>query len=512
MATITVIQPSIMNETVKRRVAAYCRVSGGSEDQLNSYQAQLTYYSHKFENSTTEELVDLYADEGITGTRDDKRDEFQRLMKDCRRGKIDRIYTKSISRFARNTKDCLKNLRELKALGITVFFEKENIDTANMTDEIMITILGGLAQEESVSISQNMQWAIQKRMQNGTYITSTPAYGYRNQDGKMVILEPEALIVRRIFQEYLQGNGIKEICVMLNQEELHPGKYGKQWRYESLRYILTNERYIGDCLWQKRFTENVFPFRKQTNNGQVEQYYMSDTHEAIISREDFERVQKLLAEKSEYFGNTEFHQYPLSLKIECAECGTKFKRKMVNHRVHWVCRKHDLNAQDCVCKAIAEDEFYQAFIRLHNKLLYHYRSILIPIQQMLQELKCKKYGGNAQVMNIHKEIAKLREQNHVIARLRTKGFMDDVKYQEQSKELNNKVKKLQADLKKITRSDYEDDVLDQLDMLIDYFEKRDQLMVSFEPETFDSMVDKITANQNELIFHLLGGIELKEKI
>ena len=146
MATITVIQPSIMTETVKRRVAVYCRVSSSSEDQLNSYQAQLTYYSHKFEDSSTEELVDLYADEGITGTREEKRDEFQRLMKDCRRGRIDRIYTKSISRFARNTKDCLKNLRELKSLGITVFFEKENIDTANMTDEIMITILGGLAQ------------------------------------------------------------------------------------------------------------------------------------------------------------------------------------------------------------------------------------------------------------------------------------------------------------------------------------------------------------------------------
>ncbi|MBQ6943672.1 MAG: recombinase family protein, partial [Ruminococcus sp.] len=192
MATITVIQPSIMTETVKRRVAAYCRVSSSSEDQLNSYQVQLTYYSHKFEESYTEELVDLYADEGITGTREDKRDEFQRLMKDCRRGKIDRIYTKSISRFARNTKDCLKNLRELKSLGITVFFEKENIDTANMTDEIMITILGGLAQEESVSISQNMRWSAEKRMQNGTFIASTPPYGYKNQDGKLVINAEEA--------------------------------------------------------------------------------------------------------------------------------------------------------------------------------------------------------------------------------------------------------------------------------------------------------------------------------
>ena len=176
------------------------------------------------------------------------------------------------------------------------------------------------------------------------------------------------------------------------------------------------------------------------------------------------------------------------------------------------CRKHDGDSTKCLSKSIAEETFYQAFIQLHNKLLHHYRNILLPVQQMLQELKCKKYGGNVRVMDIHKEIAKLREQNHVIARLRTKGFMDEGKFQEQSKEQNNKIRKLQAELKKITRSDDEDDVLEQLDMLIDYFEKREQLMVSFEPETFDSMVDKITANQNELTFHLLGGIKLKEKM
>ena len=163
-------------------------------------------------------------------------------------------------------------------------------------------------------------------------------------------------------------------------------------------------------------------------------------------------------------------------------------------------------------KPIDEKLIVSAFLLLHNKLLYQYHNILLPIQQMLQELKCKKYGGNIRVMDIHKEIAKLREQNHVIARLRTKGFMDEGKYQEQTKELNNKIKKLQAELKKITRSDDEDDILEQLDMLIDCFEKREHMMVSFEPETFDSMVDKITAHQNELTFHLLGGLELKEKI
>ena len=512
MATITVIQPSILTETVKRRVAAYCRVSSSSEDQLNSYQAQLTYYSHKFEDSTTEELVDLYADEGITGTRDDKRDEFQRLMKDCRRGKIDRIYTKSISRFARNTKDCLKNLRELKALGITVIFEKENIDTANITDEIMITILGGLAQEESVSISQNTQWAIQKRMKNGTYIVSNQPYGYRKENGSFVVHEEEAMIVRRIYAEFLQGHGFESICRHLNDEGIIMSKSGGRWKKKAVRYILSNEKYIGDCLWRKQYTENVFPFRKEKNNGQVEQYYYTDVHEPIIPRDVFETVQQLMAEKGEYFGNTEFHQYPLSMKIECSECGSSYKRKMVNKKIHWVCRKHDGDSTKCLSKSIAEETFYQAFIRLHNKLLHHYRSILIPIQQMLQELKWKKYGGNIRVMDIHKEIAKLREQNHVIARLRTKGFMDEGKYQEQTKELNNNIRKLQAELKKLTRSDDEDDVLEQLDMLVDYFEKRENMMVSFEPETFDSIVDKITANQNELTFHLLGGIELKEKI
>lgn len=161
---------------------------------------------------------------------------------------------------------------------------------------------------------------------------------------------------------------------------------------------------------------------------------------------------------------------------------------------------------------ISEQKIQQLYIRLFNILFAHYKEILLPLQHMLQELKCKKYGGNIRVMDIHKEIAKLREQNLVIARLRTKGFMDEGKYQEQSKELNNKIRKLQAELKKITRSDDEDDTLEQMDTLVDYFEKREQLMVSFEPETFDSMVDKITANQNELTFHLLGGIELKEKI
>ena len=507
MATITVIQPSIITETAKRRVAAYCRVSSSSEDQLNSYQAQLTYYSHKFENSTTEELVDLYADEGITGTREDKRDEFQRMMKDCRRGKIDRIYTKSISRFARNTKDCLKNLRELKSLGITVMFEKENIDTANMTDEIMITILGGLAQEESVSISQNLRWTFQKKMQNGSFVLPHTPYGYRMVDKRLVIDEEEASIVREIFSMYLSGAGSPQIADILNTR-LSKNKKAK-WTPLSIRYVLKNEKYTGNSLWGKFCTTETLPFRTMKNTGQQPQYYSPNTHPAIITQEEFDRVQELLQVKSHKYT---FYDNPLKSKIRCGHCGFSFRIKRNRGIIYWTCSNHDKSAANCPMVILPQNKIHNAYIRLHNKLLHNYRNVLLPIQQLLQELKCKKYGGNVQIMDIHKEIAKLREQNHVIARLRTKGFMDDAKYQEQTKELNAKIKKLQAELKKLTRSDDEDDVLEQLDMLIDYFEKREQMMVAFEPETFDSMVDRIIADNTELTFHLLGGIELKEKI
>ena len=387
MPTVTVIQPTIAEEkAVKIRCAAYCRVSSDSEDQLNSFMAQTRYYSQVFEDSETEELIDIYADEGITGTREDKRDEFQRMLKDCRKGKIDRIYTKSISRFARNTRDCLKNVRELKSLGITIYFEKENIDTANMTDEMMITIMGGLAQEESTSISQNMQWSIRKRMANGTYIVSHVPYGYTKSGGKMIVNPREAEIVKRIYEDFLNGKGLLRISNDLNAGSIPKNSKGEPWNKNVVRYVLTNEKYIGDCLWQKKFTENVFPFRKSKNQGQVDSYYITDAHEPIISREDFTKVQTLLKQRGEYYGNTEFKQYPLTMKIFCDNCGKIYRRKNINGKIYWVCRMHDNRAKDCPNKAIAQKLIYISFIRLCNKLWYNYKQILVPLKRRFLKL------------------------------------------------------------------------------------------------------------------------------
>lgn len=507
MPTVTVIQPTITEEkATKIRCAAYCRVSSDSEDQLNSFMAQTRYYSQVFEDSETEELIDIYADEGITGTREDKRDEFQRMIKDCRKGKIDRIYTKSISRFARNTRDCLKNVRELKSLGITIYFEKENIDTANMTDEMMITIMGGLAQEESVSISRNLKWSYQKRMKAGEYITSCAPFGYILSDGKLHVNEDEAKIVRELFDYVLSGHGIQRTADHANKKYPY-----KKWTHSGIAYILTNEKYIGDSMLQKYYTPNVVGSHCRENKGEADKYYVNNTHNAIISAEKFKAVQDLL--KSRRVDRKPITEYSLSKKIECNNCRCHFKRRVNRGVVYWVCVNHNISADRCNIRQIPESSFYSAFIRLCNKLWYNYKQILVPLQTALQDLKLRKFSGKTQVMDIHKEIAKLREQTHVLARLKTKGFLDEAKFIEQTTELTAKINKLQTELKKLTRSDNEDETLDQIEILIDFFEKRDNPITEFEESVFESIVEKIVViNQHELEFHMIGGLKFKETI
>ena len=368
MPTVTVIQPTIAEEqNITIRCAAYCRVSSDSEDQLNSFMAQTRYYEKAFENSETEQLVDIYADEGITGTCEDKRDEFQRMIKDCRRGKIDRIYTKSISSFARNTKDCLKNIRELKSLGITVFFEKENIDTAKLSDEMMITIMGGLAQEESMSISKNLQWSIQKRMENGTFNPPSLPYGYMRRNKEIVIKENEAQIVQYIFSQYINGTGMETIAKELNQNHIDKDGKGLIWCKNTIRYILMNEKYTGKSVFRKFYTTGSFPFKQRENKGELEQYLVQETMPVIISQDVFETVQTLISVRKTN-GHFAAPKYLLSGKIKCGKCSSSLRRKKINGTVCWTCSKHNLNAADCELRPIPQDLIYSTFIRLCNKL------------------------------------------------------------------------------------------------------------------------------------------------
>lgn len=511
MSNVTIINANTENaQKEKLRCAAYCRVSSSSEDQLNSYAAQIRYYSGVFENSETEELVDIYADEGITGTSEEKRDEFKRLMSDCKKGKIDRIYTKSISRYARNTKDCLESIRLLKALGVTIFFEKENIDTAKMSDEMMITIMGGLAQEESTSISQNQKWSVRKRMQNGTYLSPSIAYGYKRQNGQLVIDNKKAQIVKQIYKWYLSGKGVATIVKELNLRQIPTCMYGKQWGSFAVAYILTNERYIGNMLLQKTYSTDTMPIHKKVNKGEKEQYLVQNSHEPIISIEDFKKVQELIAYNTKRYYKAAGDKSPFGGIIKCGFCGGTYKRKNRNGNPYWVCTNHDSGISRCAAKAIPEERIKQAFVSLCNKLILHYKEILIPLQRGLNELNSIKFKGNSRVLDIHKEIASLKEQRHVIARLRKKGFMDEQKYNEQLTSLEGKIKRQENELKKISKADDNDEMLEQLDLLISCFEKKDKTITKFDSELFETIVDNAIIEEKTISFSLISGLIIKE--
>lgn len=513
MANVTVIPPVKAEGTIhKIRCAAYCRVSSSSEDQLHSYATQVKFYGEKFDDSDTEELIDIYADEGITGTSADKRTEFQRLIRDCKRGKIDRIYTKSLSRFARNTKECLNTVRLLRELGITLFFEKENIDTAKNTDELMITIMGGLAQEESTSISKNMRWSVRKRMENGTFVQSVPPYGYVKRDEKLVVDPETSEIVKEIFRMYLGGTGTNTIARILNSRGILTGMYQKKWNHKIVKYILSNEKYTGDSLMQKTYKTETLPMIQKRNHGEYDQFYVENTHEAIISKADFQKVQELLTISASKFHRESKGKHILGSMIKCGVCGSTYKRKCNSGKYYWCCIEHDLNSQNCSSKPIAEESIMQAFVSLCNKLIRHYKEILVPIQRTLQELNIRRFSTNTKVLNIRQDMAALKEQRHVIARLRKRGFLDEKKYNEKLFELESKMARLDRELKKHTKIDIEDETIEQLDILIDCFENQSSIMSGFNEKLFGMIVEKIIVRNNKLEFSLISGIVFKEEI
>lgn len=510
MAEITVI-PAAEKCGEIIRTAAYARVSSDSADQLNSFTAQIRYYSELLKSSSDAVLVDIYADEGISGTGSEKRDEFQRLMRDCRKGKIDRILTKSVSRFARNTKDCLEAVRELKSIGISVYFEKENIDTAEISSEMLLTMHSVFAQEESLSISKNCRMGILKRMQEASYVPNTAPYGYRKTDGKFVIHESEAEIVQRIFNEYLNGIGLNEIAQRLNSEKIPKGK-NMNWTYRSISYILTNEKYLGDSKYHKWYTPDSLPFRSIENRGEKEMLYANRTHDAIIEKSVFDKVQILLKKRGAPNVGKASDSSPLRKKIYCQCCGVTFKRRAVNGKLYWVCRNHDASAENCCILPIPETEIYSASIRLQNKLAANCKNILSPMLRQLRELSDKGISGNAQIAEIRKEFAEVKNQRHIMATLKSEGILDAAYYTDHSSQLDRKLLSLQNQLHSLMGSDEDDAEIDGIKLLISVFENAKPI-TEFDDILFGQVVEKITVRSStELMFRLSGGVEFTEKI
>ena len=336
------------------RVAAYARVSSGKDAMLHSLSAQVSYYSNLIQNHSGWQYVGVYADEALTGTKDN-RESFQRLLADCRSGKVDMVITKSISRFARNTVTLLETVRELKNMGVDVFFEEQNIHSLSADGELMLTILASYAQEESLSASENQKWRIRRNFENGMPWNGT-MLGYRYEDGSLVVEQTEAETVKRIFSEYFAGSGMTAIAKRLNADGILT-RYGNPWGKTSVGKVLQNYAYTGNLLLQKYRRVDHLTKRDELNNGALPQYHVQGCHEAIIPLWSFNAVQeemKRRAEKHTHPGERR-KEYPFSGKLICAGCGKHYRRKVKETGPVWICSTYNTYGKAaCPSKAIPE--------------------------------------------------------------------------------------------------------------------------------------------------------------
>jgi len=362
-----------------KRVAAYCRVSTDREEQEHSFETQKAMYTEMIMMKPTWQMAGIYADEGITGTVAKKRPGFMKMIEDCRKGKIDMIVTKSVSRFSRNNLDCLMYVRELKQLGIPIIFEKEGINTIQVSSELLLTLFGALSQAESESISMNVKLGIRQSLKNGNVRFSYKTFlGYRKgADGQPEIVPEQADIVRRIYNDFLAGATYLEIAKRLTEENVPTMGGGNRWFSERIKSILKNEKYKGDALLQKTYITDPISKRVKKNNGELPMYYVENSHPAIIERRIFDRVQEEIARRAgkkkvkQTGTKTELGRYSgkyaLTELLYCGECGTPYRRctwsRNGKKKIVWRCvSRLDYGKKYCKNSPSVEES------RLHNAI------------------------------------------------------------------------------------------------------------------------------------------------
>ncbi|EAE7887215.1 recombinase family protein [Listeria monocytogenes] len=366
----------------KLRVAAYCRVSTETEEQNSSYEVQVAHYTEFIKKNNEWEFAGIFADDGISGTNTKKRDEFNRMIAECMDGNIDMVITKSISRFARNTLDCLQYIRQLKDKNISVYFEKENINTTDAKGEVLLTIMASLAQQESQSLSQNVKLGLQYRYQQGKVQVNDKRFmGYtKDEVGNLIIVPEEAEIIKRIYREYLEGQSLAGIGRGLEKDGILTAAGKPRWRPESVKKILQNEKYIGDALLQKTVTVDFLTKKRVKNEGHLPQYYVENSHEAIIPKDLFLQVQEEIHRRRNIYTGADKNKriysskYALSAITFCGDCGDIYRRTYWN--IHgrkefvWRCvTRIEQGPEVCKNRTVKEDELYGAVMTATNRLL-----------------------------------------------------------------------------------------------------------------------------------------------
>lgn len=499
----------VLNEPIP--IGAYCRVSSDSADQLHSFAAQIRYYKDYEKKHPQYKLIDIYADEGLSGTSMKNRDEIHRLIRDCKKGRIKRIIVKSVSRFARNTEELIVTLRMLKSIGVSVYFEEQDIDTEKMNMEMIITFPGMAAQQESETISGNMRWSIKKRMESGEFVGSKTAYGYDLVDGELVINKPEAEVVKEIFNLFLQGHGKQSIANILNEKGIKR-RSNKKWHHTTISYILNNERYMGDALLQKKFTTETLPFRKLINHGEVPQYYIENSNVPIICRDVFMKAKELQSFKVSKTKEKQKSEHFLMRILRCPDCGRAFRRQEISGTVYWLCYGKSACISDCKSRRVKEFEVYETFTNMVLKLTDNPKYILEDFIHQIETMQSKTNENQEKIQQIDKEIADFATQNLVITKLHNKGVLNASEYALQTSEIGNKISCLRSQRKKIISENADDYQLDELKTLNKTIKEHIPTL-EFDKVLFEQIIESITVESNEeLTFKLIGGIELTEAI
>ena len=501
------------NTVRKLRVAAYCRVSTEEEEQQGSFEIQKLYYTEKIESTPEWEVAGIYADDGISGVHTKKRDGFNQMIQDCKKRRIDLILTKSISRFARNTLDSIQYVRMLKQMGIAVAFEKENINTATMNSEMILTVLSAFAQAESESISQNVARGKRMGYKHGKFaFPYGRIIGYRKgADGKPEIIPEQAEIVRLIFNSYLQGDSLQSIKAKLETAGALTARGNTAWSAQSIQRILQNEKYCGDVLLQKTFTEDVLTGVHKKNTGQLPQYYIENYHEGIVSKQIFREVQAEIARRNSKSAANQRKRrrgrynskYALSERLVCGDCGSPYKRVTWNihgrKQIVWRCvNRIEYGTKFCGnSPSIPEEELHRAILKAIQGLAANFTDeVVAQINGILHNIQT----GEITKPNLQEQLEQTQQEFDRLLEM-SLDFDEDTPFLDNRlKKLNNKIKSLK---KAIEDSAARQEKLRQPEMLLSAKELQ---IREYDDALTTRIIEKITVrSRNEIEIRLIGG-------
>jgi DNA invertase Pin-like site-specific DNA recombinase len=519
---------SVMPITAKKvRVAAYCRVSTKDEDQLNSYEAQVEFYTGYIASKPEWEFVGIYADEGITGTKLKRRKEFNRLIDDAMNDLVDLIIVKSVSRFARNTVDSLSVIRNLRAKNVKVFFEKENIDSLDSKCDMVLSIYSSLAEEESRSISTNIRWRKQKQVEAGEVSYNLGLlYGFRQEKinketgekHPVTIFEPEAEVIRDIYFKFLIGASFRDIARDLNDSGYYAPKRRK-WYTSTIMSILENEKYAGDMLLQKTYARDFLSDRRVLNTGQAPQKYVENNHPAIIDRVTWnavqaERQRRATLRTTEESGKGRYSGlYAFSGKMECGLCGAGYRRHASRGQGVWVCKQHMKAAVLCAQLAIKESYLMKVFVNTINSLIIDRDRAIDTVGTAVKEALAETGGAlfkSDELQRLDDEIDSLQAAQIELSKKRSRRELDADAYNNESRIIMARMDGLFAARDNLAEKQSEANLSVAYQEIVEAFMENAQEQDKFDKDVFAQLVDKICIkDRDNILFVLKDGTEVQ---